>query len=86
MPKNTSVTLSDHFQQFIEEQVASGRFHSASEVIREGLRLAEIEAKKRENLIKLIREGQESGYSVPFDNEAFKKKMREKYASAHVEG
>jgi antitoxin ParD1/3/4 len=41
MSKSTSVSLSDHFNAFVETQVASGRFDSASEVVRAGLRLLE---------------------------------------------
>jgi len=41
MPRTTSITLSPHFEQFVARQVETGRYGSASEVIREGLRLLE---------------------------------------------
>ena len=46
MARNTSVSLGDHFTRFIDEQVESGRYGSASEIIREGLR--RIEAEERQ--------------------------------------
>lgn len=67
MAKNTSVTLGDHFEQIIEKSIESGRYASASEVIREGLRLVD----EREQKIKILREaieaGERSGYVKHFD-------------------
>lgn len=41
MPRNTSVVLSDHFNDFITRAVESGRYSSASDVVRAGLRMLE---------------------------------------------
>ena len=65
--KNTSIALSDHWQKFIAAQVESGRFGSASEVVREGLRLAEDRQKRIERLGALIEEGEASGFIANFD-------------------
>ena len=50
MAKNTSITLGEHFESFIGSQLDSGRFNSASEVIRAGLRLLENNESKLEVL------------------------------------
>jgi|HubBroStandDraft_6_1064221.scaffolds.fasta_scaffold2126763_1 antitoxin ParD1/3/4 len=64
MPKNTSVTLSDHFESFVASEVASGRFGNTSEVVRAGLRLLEHEEKTLQALRAAIDEGMNSGEPV----------------------
>lgn len=73
---NTSVSLGPHWEAFIAGLVAGGRYGSASEVVRTGLRLLEEEERKLDRLRELIREGEESGFSEPWDYEAFKAEMR----------
>ena len=43
--KNTSASLGDYFDQFVDSQVSAGRYKNVSEVIRAGLRLLENEEK-----------------------------------------
>ncbi|PZR34962.1 type II toxin-antitoxin system ParD family antitoxin [Caulobacter segnis] len=71
MSKNTSIVLSEHFQAFIAEQVEEGRYGSASEVVRAGLRLLENQEAKLAALRHALKEGWESGEPEPFDVEAF---------------
>ncbi|EKD41076.1 MAG: hypothetical protein ACD_74C00058G0002 [uncultured bacterium] len=61
MPKNTSVTIGNHYEKFIAQQVAQGRFGSASEAIRAGLRLLEERETKLSLLRRALKEGEESG-------------------------
>jgi len=61
MAKNTSVSLGNHFDEFISKQITDGRYGSASEVIRAGLRKLEDEERKLETLRGLIQEGIASG-------------------------
>ncbi|TYL47601.1 type II toxin-antitoxin system ParD family antitoxin [Marinomonas sp. IMCC 4694] len=61
MAKNTSITLGEHFDVFIANQLSTGRYGSASEVVRAGLRKLEDEKLKLEALRVLIEEGRASG-------------------------
>lgn len=50
MPRNTSITLGEHFSEFIAAKVAEGRFESTSEAVRAGMRLLEEHEAKLDNL------------------------------------
>lgn len=77
MAKNTSILLGDYFNDFINEQINSGRFSSASEVVRSALRLFEQEERKKKELIKELIKGEESGFIENFDKNKFLKKLYE---------
>jgi antitoxin ParD1/3/4 len=62
MQKNTSITLGQHFDAFITEQLKNGRYSSTSEVVRAGLRLLEESETRLTTLRKLIKEGEDSGF------------------------
>ena len=78
MAKNTSIIIGDHFGQFIERQVSEGRYASASDVVRAGLRLLEEREMKIEALRAALIEGEQSGVSTPFDVEEFISRKRQK--------
>jgi antitoxin ParD1/3/4 len=71
MTKNTSVILGKEHDKFISAQIKKGRFASASEAMRAGLRLLEEQELKVEQLRNAIIKGEESGAPVPFDMAEF---------------
>lgn len=75
MGKNTSVSLGDHFETFVEQSIAEGRYNNASEVIRAGLRLLEEEESRLIALKNAIQEGLDSGFT-PFNPKVHLKKLK----------
>ncbi|MCT4334694.1 type II toxin-antitoxin system ParD family antitoxin [Paracoccus sp. YLB-12] len=76
MPRNTSVSLGEHFTGFISAQVEAGRYGSASDVIRAGLRLLEEHEARVRALQAALEEGDTSGAPEPLDIAAFKDEVR----------
>ena len=70
----SSYTLGDRFEGFVTQLVASGRYASASEVLRDGLRLLEEQENLRQAKLDAVRrdiaEGIDSGPSAPLDMDA----------------
>ncbi len=81
MAKNTSILLGDHFDNFINYQIQSGRFSSASEVVRAALRLFEEEENQKSTLIKELKKGEKSGFVQKFDRKKFLKNIHDKYVA-----
>lgn len=76
MAKNTSVSLGDHFEEFIGRQVERGRYGSASEVVRASLRLLEEYESRVEVLRRALIEGEQSADAGELDIESIKQKAR----------
>jgi len=81
MAKNTSILLGDYFDNFINEQVKSGKYSSASEVIRTALRMFEHEEAKKLALIKELQKGEKSGFVKDFDKEKLLETFHQKNVS-----
>ena len=79
MAKNTSILLGEHFEKFISKEVSSGRYGSASEVVRTALRMLEIEERKKEALIAALIQGEKSKRVTNFDSKAHLEKLHKKY-------
>jgi antitoxin ParD1/3/4 len=67
MAKTTSFVLGDHFDSFVRSKLESGRYGSASEVVREALRLLESRDRRREALERALAEGESSGEPIAHD-------------------
>ena len=73
--KNTSITLGEHFDRYIAEQLASGRYRTASELIRESLRLHEAREIKIAALRAAVDDGLASGIDNEFSFEALNREL-----------
>ncbi len=76
MGKNTSISLGNHFEEFVQTRISQGRYTNASEVIRAGLRLLEEEEQKFYILRKAIQDGIDSGTAEDFNPETHLKELK----------
>lgn len=73
--KHTSISLGGHFEKFISRQVATGRFGTASEVVRAALRLMEEEEAKLAALNAALEQGEKSGFADDYSLEKLLSKL-----------
>ena len=78
MNRNTSVSIGDYFDNFIQSRISAGRYKNASEVVRAGLRLLEEEENKIIALRAAIQEGIESGIAYDFNSESHLEELKAK--------
>jgi antitoxin ParD1/3/4 len=76
MAKNTSISLGDHFERFISRQIESGRYGSASEVVRASLRLLEEHEQRIGTVRQALIDGENSGDAGELDMKDIKRKAR----------
>lgn len=81
MTKNTSISLGDQLERFIDRQIESGRYGSASEVVRAGLRLLEEHEQKVDALRQKLLDGEGSGDAGPLNMKSVKRKARQRARS-----
>lgn len=79
MGKNTSISLGEHFESFIQNGIISGRYKSASEIIRSALRLLETEENKANEIRKALELGENSRILDDFNPEAKLQDLHKKY-------
>ena len=78
MNRNTSISIGDYFDNFIQSTISAGRYKNASEVVRAGLRLLEEEENKIIALRAAIQEGIESGIAYDFNPESHLERLKAK--------
>ena len=81
MSKNTSITLGNYFEDFVQKRISAGRYKNASEVIRAGLRLLEEEEDKVAALKQAIQEGIDSGIVEDFEPDQFLQNLKAQRSS-----
>ncbi|MGH8275447.1 MAG: type II toxin-antitoxin system ParD family antitoxin [Steroidobacteraceae bacterium] len=78
-----NISLTEQLEQFVTEQVRSGEYQSASEVVRDGLRLLADHRKARQLKLEALRaalqEGRDSGPAKPLDMEEIIAEARARY-------
>jgi antitoxin ParD1/3/4 len=80
MARNTSVTLGEHFDDFVLETINAGRFQSVSEVVRAGLRKLEEDETKLQILRDKLQAGEDSPLFENFDGNNFIKELHKKHS------
>lgn len=76
MGKNTSFSVGEHFESFIAEQVASGRYGSGSDVMRAALRTLERDEREREAIRQALIEGELSGIARGYSVDALLSELK----------
>ena len=84
MAKNTSFHIGEYFNEFINQQLKTGRYASASEVVRTALRLFEQEETRKKTLVNELKKGEKSGFACRFNRKDHLKKLHAKHLSDEI--
>lgn len=79
MNKNIPILLGEYFDNFISQQIKTGKYDSASEVVRAALRMFEYEESKKTELTKELIKGEKSGFIENFDRNKLLKSLHQKH-------
>lgn len=79
MARNTSVTLGQHFDEFVLEKITEGRFQTVSEVVRAGLRKLEQDEIKLQALREKLQAGEDSSIIENFNGKQLLADLHKKY-------
>ena len=79
MARTVTVTLGPHYEDFIKEHIARGRYNNVSEVVRAGLRRLEEDEARIAAIRAALEEGEESGIAEDFDPATFVQKLNDEY-------
>lgn len=79
MNKNIPILLGDYFDNFISQQIKTGKYDSASEVVRAALRMFEYEESKKTEVTKELIKGEKSGFAENFDRKKLLKNLHQKH-------
>ena len=81
MARTVTVTLGPHYEEFIQANIAGGRYNNVSEVVRAGLRRLEEDEARLAAFCSAIDEGDASPDVVDFDQESFIRELKEGWRS-----
>lgn len=84
MGKNKSISLGSYFENFVNSEVNSGKYSSASEIVRSALRLLESEERKLKELRNALIEGENSPMLENFDAEKHLAELHKKYFDLEI--
>ncbi len=79
MARNTSILIGEYYENFINSQIATGKYKSVSEVVRTALRQFELEEIQTKSLITALELGEKSIKIRNFDRVENLKRLNENF-------
>jgi antitoxin ParD1/3/4 len=79
MARNTSILIGEYYESFINGQIATGKYNSVSEVVRNALRHFELEVNQTKSLIAELELGEKSSKIGNFNRKENLKRLNENF-------